>query len=76
MTGKELIFYILQHNLENEQISFENGFLDFITVNEAAAKYEVGPETVRIWFALKIIDGIQIGNEVYILPDAKPSGIK
>lgn len=72
MTGKELILYILQNNLEDEQISFENGFLDFITVNEAAAKYEVGPETVKIWFALKIIDGIQIGNEVYILPNAKP----
>lgn len=72
MTGKELILYILQNNLEDEQISFENGFLDFITVNEAAAKYEVGPETVRIWFALKIIDGVQIGNEVYILPNAKP----
>jgi hypothetical protein len=72
MTGKELILYILQNNLEDEQISFENGFLDFITVNEAAAKYEVGPETVKIWFALKIIDGVQIGNEVYILPNAKP----
>lgn len=72
MTGKELILYILQNNLEDEQISFENGFLDFITVNDAAAKYEVGPETVKIWFALKIIDGIQIGNEIYILPNAKP----
>lgn len=72
MTGKELVLYILQNNLEDEQISFENGFLDFITVNDAAAKYEVGPETVKIWFALKIIDGIQIGNEIYILPNAKP----
>ena len=76
MTGKELILYILQHNLENEQISFENGFLDFITVKDAAVKYNVGPETVKIWFTLGVIDGIRIGDEVYILPDAKPSGIK
>ncbi len=76
MTGKDLIIYILKHNLENETVSCENGFLDFITVEKAAAKFDVGPETVKIWFALKIIDGIQIGNEVYISPDAKPRCIK
>lgn len=76
MTGKELILHILQNNLEDEQISFENGFLDFITVNEAAVKYDVGPETVKIWFTLGIIDGIRIGETVYILPDARPKGIK
>ena len=76
MTGKELIIYILQNNLEDEPISLDGGFLDFISVDEAAAKFEVGPETVKIWFTLGIIDGITIGDKVYILPDAKPSGIK
>lgn len=76
MTGRDLILYILQNKLEDETISFENGFLGFITVDKAAVKFNVGPETVKIWFALNIIDGIQIGNEVYISPDAKPRGIK
>lgn len=76
MTGKELIIYILQNNLENEPISLNGRFLDFISVEESAAKFEVGPETVKIWFSMGIIDGITIGDRVYILPDAKPCGIK
>lgn len=72
MTGKDLIIYILQNNLENVPIDFSNGFLGFLTVKQAAALYNVGEATVRIWHQLKAIEGIMIGDELYILPTSKP----
>lgn len=72
MTGKELIIYILQNNLEDMPVSIDGGFLGFLNTKQAAAKFNVGEATVRIWYQLKAIDGIMIGNELYILPDSKP----
>ena len=50
MTGKDLIVYILKHNLENE-VMFSNGYLlGFLTAEELAAKLNVGSETIKIWY--------------------------
>ena len=66
MTGKELIMYILQNDLENKQI-FENGtFLDFITIDKAASKFGVGAATIRYWVEFKMIPSIMIGNTIFI----------
>lgn len=71
MTGKELIVYILKNDLENEPV-FENGMLlGFITSIEAAIKFEVGISTIRTWVELGILDGVQIGGEIYIPPNAE-----
>lgn len=72
MTGKELIIYILQNDLEDMPVSIDGSFLGFLNTKQAAAKFNVGEATVRIWYQLKAIDGIMIGNELYILPDSKP----
>lgn len=61
MTGKDLIIYILQNNLENERI------LNLITVDEAALKFDVGSETIKFWYELDIISGIELGDELYIM---------
>ena len=71
MTGKDLIIYILQNNLEDEQIFVDGKFIGFITVEEAAVKFGVGPETVRIWVELGYLTGIHSGRETYILANAK-----
>lgn len=72
VTGKDLIIYILKNNLEHEQINLDNGFFNFLTVKEAAAKFNVGEATVRIWHQLGAIDGLMLGETLYISPDAKP----
>ena len=72
MTGKELIIYILENNLEDTPISDGDGFLNFLTVTQAAIKFGVGEATVRIWYKMKAIDGIVVGDELYILPSSKP----
>ena len=69
MTGKELILYILQNNLENT-IVIENGlFVGFMTEEETAVKFNVGVGTVRAWYDCKMIKGTKIGDSLYFLKD-------
>lgn len=69
MTGRELILYILENNLENEPI-FENGrFIGFMSASEAASKFDVGVETIKLWVKFGRLNGVTIDDEVYILPN-------
>ena len=71
MTGRELIMYILENNLENEEV-FKNGkFIGFIDEKEAAKKFDVGTSTIRMWVKMEMIRGIQIGNAYYIPGNTK-----
>ena len=71
MSGRELILYILENKLEDEQL-FQNGrFLGFLTAKEYAVKCGVGEETVYTWFSLKLVDGVLIYDELYIPYNAK-----
>lgn len=70
MTGKELIMYILQNDLENE-IVIQNGvFVCFMNEEEAAVKFGVGVATVRAWHKCKQLKGIIIGEHLYFLRNA------
>lgn len=71
MTGRDLIVYILQNNMENDLV-FDNGrFLGFMTLEEFSKKQNVGPETVRLWIDLKYLDAIIIYDEIYIPHNAE-----
>lgn len=66
MTGRDLIVYILQNNLEDEPV-FENGkLLGFMTPTEAAVKFKVGEATIIAFYELKMLPGIMIGDDLYI----------
>lgn len=69
MTGKELILYILQNNLENTVVLEDGFFVGFMTEDEAAAKFNVGVATIRAWYHCKWIKGTQIGDSLYFLKD-------
>lgn len=71
MTGRDLIVYILKNNLEDEPVFLEKGFLNLMTLRQAAVKFEVGVATVKTWFELGVIDGVMVGDEIYILPTSK-----
>ena len=67
MTGRELIIYILQHNLEDEEV-FKNGiFVGFMTEEEAAVKFGVGVATIRTAYMLGLVQGFKIGEKVYLV---------
>ena len=71
MTGRDLIIYILQNNLEDKPI-FENGcLLGFMNKQECALKTGVGMSTVEALFEMCKIPGFKIGNEIYIYKGGK-----
>lgn len=71
MTGRDLIIYILENNLENEPVLKNGTFLGFMNSTEAAIKFNVGKATIETWFKLGMLEGIQLGNELYIPANAK-----
>lgn len=71
MTGKELIMFILQNDLLETEF-FTNGKIPgLMTVEEAAVKFDTGPTTVEIWFAMGDVRGIVIGKKLYIYENSK-----
>ena len=70
MTGRELIIYILQNDLLDTPV-YENGsLLGFMTVIEAAAKFQVGLATIYTWASLGFIPSARIGEDLYIYVNA------
>lgn len=69
MTGKELILYILQNNLEDTVVLNGGLFIGFMTEEDAAVKFGVGIATVQAWYNCKWIEGTQIGDSLYFRKD-------
>ena len=66
MTYRELIIYVLENGLENEEV-FQNGKIPgFMTIEEYALAYDVGISTVKAWISLGRIKTIKLGNVVYV----------
>lgn len=75
MTGKDLIIYILSNNLEDEPVFIDKGFMNLISETKAANKFGVGLTTIKIWYELGMIEGVRVGDEIYILPNSEPKVI-
>lgn len=69
MTGKELILYILQNNLENTIVLEDGFFVGFMTEEEAAVKFGVGKAQIRAWYYCDMLKGTRIGGSLYFLKD-------
>ena len=66
MTGRDLIIYILENKLEEELVLDNDRLLGFMSAEEAALKYNVGIATIKLWYELKIISGVKVGEEILI----------
>ena len=66
MTGRDLILYILENHLEDEEIFKDDKIIGFLTIDEVAIKFGVGIETVIAWYKLKMIPGMLFKGCVYI----------
>ena len=64
MTGRDLIIYIMQNNLEDTVI------IETMTEGEAAVKFGVGVYTIRLWYELGMIKGWETNNHLVILKDS------
>lgn len=69
MTGRDLIIYILQNHLEDENIFKDGIFIGFMDLETAAAKSNVGIETMKAWVMLNREKSVKIGDQIYILKD-------
>lgn len=69
MVGRDLIIYILQNHLEDEPVFKDGKFVGFMTTIEAAVKYDVGVASIESLFKLGLLDGVMIGDEIYIRSD-------
>ena len=49
MTGRDLIVYILENGLEDEPIVKDGAIIGFMSVSQAAVKWDVGEATVETW---------------------------
>ena len=66
MTGKELIIYILENDLENEPVFLNGKVLGLLSIDEVAAKMNVGTATIHAWINQDWIDCVLIGDSIYI----------
>ena len=66
VTGKDLIIYILQNNLENEPVFKDGKFIGYVTLHEVAAKANVGVPTVCTWIHQGWLDCVIVGGNIYI----------
>lgn len=71
MTGKELIIYILSHNLENEEVFIDGKLVGFMNEEETAALFGVGPATIKLWNDWGWLKGVKIGGELYFPQNVK-----
>lgn len=60
MTGRDLIIYILNNNLEDEQICKDGAILGFLTVEQAAAKLDIGVATAYTLISQGRLDTVRI----------------
>jgi hypothetical protein len=71
MTGKDLVIYIIENNLLDEPVYSDDKLIGFMTVGEAAVKFNVGVNTIRTWQSIGLLSGIVIANELFIPANAK-----
>lgn len=65
MTGKEVMLYILQNNLENEVVVKEGIFIDLADEEQVAARFKVGAATIKVWRKYGILrNGIKNGGTI------------
>lgn len=66
MTGRDLIIFILQNNLEDRSLIEDGKLLGFMSISEAAYEFGVGVSTVKTWIDMGTIVSFELGNDIYI----------
>lgn len=71
MTGRELIIYICQNKLENEELINEKGeFLCGLTIDEVAMRLGTGRETIKALITTGKLEALNINGKFYIMPSS------
>lgn len=68
MTGRDLIIYIMQNELEDKPVFKDGQFIGMMSIDDVATLYNVGPATVKAWLDVGLLKGCTVKEGVYILP--------
>lgn len=66
MTGRELMIYILENNLEDEEVFEDGKFIGYISFGEAAVDLDVGLATIGTLVRIDGIENIRVNGETYL----------
>ena len=66
MTGRDLIIYILENHLEDEEIFKDGEISGLLNYEQAAFKFGVGKETILAWVNLGYLKTFEIYGRSYI----------
>lgn len=73
MTGRDLIIYILENHLEDEELFKDGKLPGLMTYEEAAVKFDVGKETIIAWVKNRYLKAVTIYGNHYIPENAELS---
>ena len=76
MTGRDLIIYILENHLEDEELFKDGKIPGLLTYEEAAVKFGVGVETIKLWLVLGYLKSFEIYGRFYIPETEEPTYTK
>ena len=76
MTGRDLIIYILENHLEDEELFKDGKLPGLMTYEEAAVKFDVGKETIIAWVKLGYLKSFKIYGRSYIPETEEPTYTK
>lgn len=71
MTGREIIIYILENHLEDEELFKDGKIPGLLTYEEAAVKFNVGTCTIRNWVMLGFLKSISFRGIPFIPENAE-----
>ena len=69
MTGRELIIYILENGLEDEEVFKDGKILGYCTVEQAAVRMSCGTATILTWIDIGLLDNCILINDNYLIPE-------
>ena len=66
MTGREIMLYILEHDLYDVNVFEDLRYLGLYTIEQAAVKLETGVESIKSLCMLNLIETKVISGTTYI----------
>lgn len=67
MTGRDLIIYILENNLEDTELFIRDFMPLFITAETAAVRWNCGAATVKAMIDMGKVKGAKVGDKYFVL---------
>ena len=68
MTYRDLIMYVLENHLEDEEIFKDGRFAGFMTKIEAAIKFDVDVATINVWIDTGCLEAIKPFGSICYIP--------